>query len=235
MERIVLNNIYKQFKKSPPAKTFLSRIISADFFSRSKEEFLALKDISLKATAGEIIGIIGPNGSGKTSLLSVIAGIYKADKGGIKIKGNVISLINLYVGQQQILTMKDNIYLWASLFGLYKAEIKREFDNIVKFAELDDFVNTRIHKFSRGMIERLIFSIGIHCRPEILLLDEVFEVGDEYFKRKSVAKIKELANQGSSILVATHDLDIVNKYCQRVICLDKGEIKKEGLPQEIIR
>jgi ABC-type polysaccharide/polyol phosphate transport system ATPase subunit len=131
--------------------------------------------------------------------------------------------------------MKENIFLICSLLGLTKKEIKKRFESIVEFAGLKDFVNTKLYQFSAGMSERLSFSMAIHVNPDVLLLDEVFAVGDEDFRRKSAEKIKELAKNGVSVLFVSHELWMVEKYCDRVIWMSNGEIIKEGKPREIIK
>lgn len=233
--RIIVKDVSKKFKigfkKNQGA---LARFIS--FFSGKEPRKIiwALKHVSFKAKAGEIIGIIGENGSGKSTLLRIIAGIYDKDDGVVKINGKLISLINLKVGPKERLTTRDNIYLCCSLFDLGKKEIKKKFNSIVEFAELENFVNTKIYQFSEGMKQRLAFSIAIHCNPDILLLDEVFEVGDENFKIKSADKIKELVSKGAMVLLVSHELWMIEKYCDRVIWFDKGRIIKEGRSEEVI-
>ena len=130
--------------------------------------------------------------------------------------------------------MKDNIFLVGSLFGLSQNEIKERFDKIVDFSGLKDFVNTKIYQFSSGMLQRLAFSISIHASPQILLLDEVFEVGDEDFREKSANKIKELVGAGATVVLVSHDLQMIEKHCSRVIWLDNGKIHKIGGPKEVI-
>ena len=131
--------------------------------------------------------------------------------------------------------MKDNIYMCCSFFGLSKKETEKRFDSIIDFSELQDFINTKIYQFSEGMKQRLSFSIAIHCNPKILLVDEVFEVGDEEFKIKSVNKMKQMIKQGASILLVSHDINLIKKYCDRVIWLEKGKIIKQGNTKEVIR
>lgn len=234
MERIVVKNIFKKFRKDPTSKSTLYKLISIISKRSSKEKFLVLDDISLIIEDGEIIGIIGANGSGKSTLLRMIAGIYKADSGEIKTNGKIISIIDLTASLQSTLTMEDNIYLCGTFLGLDKKEIKKKFDEIVRFSGLDGYINTRLYKFSSGMITRLIFSIAINCNPEILLLDEIFAVGDEDFKDKSSKKIKELVKQGCCAVLAGHELGLMKKNCDKVIWLEKGKIKMEGNPNEII-
>ena len=185
-------------------------------------ELNGFKSFSQKTTlefANPIVAIVGPNGSGKSTLLRIIAGILEPDEGKVTTNGKIISLINLNAGLREKLTMKDNIHLCCSLFGLSPREIKERFNQIVKFSGLEEFVNTKIFQFSSGMLQRLAFSIAIHCNPEILLLDEVFEVGDEKFKNKSTDEIRRLAAKKISVLLVSHSLDLVAKHCNRVITL----------------
>ncbi|MDP2947645.1 MAG: ATP-binding cassette domain-containing protein, partial [Nanoarchaeota archaeon] len=213
------------FKKNQSA---LERFIILFSGKEPKKTLQALKDVSFEAEKGEIVGIIGENGSGKSTLLRTIAGIYRQDEGKITTNGKMISVINLRVGLQDRLTMKDNIYLCCSLFGLNQKDIKKNFSLIVEFSELENFINTKIYQFSEGMKQKLAFSIAIHCNPDILLLDEVFEVGDESFKIKSAKRIKNLVGEGMTVLLVSHDLHMVERYCDKVIWMEKGRIKKEG-------
>ncbi len=236
MRRIEAHGISKKFRigfvKNQGA---LARFISIFSGVEPKKIFWALKDVSLSADAGEIVGIIGENGSGKSTLLRIIAGIYDKDKGGIKTEGKIISLINLHSGLRERLAMEDNIYICCSLFGLSKKEAGRRFNSIVKFSELGNFVNTKIYQFSEGMKQRLSFSIAIHCNPDILLIDEVFEIGDEEFKVKSANKIKDFVKNGVAVLLVSHKLEMIEKHCDRVIWIDKGKIAKEGNSREVVR
>ena len=236
MKRIIVNNISKKFKIGFRKKQgALTRFISVFSGKEPKKTIWALKDISFDANSGEIIGIIGKNGSGKSTLLRIIAGVYKEDKGITDICGNVISLIGLSIGLKEKLTMKDNIYLCCSLFGLNQKEIRKKIDLIVKFAELEDFINTKVYQFSQGMLQRLAFSIAIHCNPEVLLLDEVFEVGDETFKTKSINKVKKLVENGTTALLISHDLDLIKKHCSKTIWLHKGKVLKEESSEKVVQ
>jgi len=212
----------------------LARFISLFSGKEPKRTIWALKNVSFKADAGEIIGIIGDNGSGKTTLLLTITGIYKQNHGSIIARGKIVPLNNLGIGMQTRLTMKENIYLSCSLLGLSQKDIDQKFDSIVNFSELEDFVNTKIYQFSLGMIHRLAFSITMHSNPEILLLDEAFEIGDESFKKKGSEYIKELAQKGATILLVTHELDIIQKHCHKAILLNKGLLINQGPPDQII-
>lgn len=229
MERIIVREVGKKFKIGfKKGQGALARLVS--FFSgrEARKIIWALKDVSFSINEGEIVGIIGKNGSGKSTLLRTIARIYKKNRGRVRTKGKIVSLINLNIGMQPRLTMRDNIYLCCSLFGLSQKSIKQRFNSIVEFSELETFVNTKLYQFSEGMKQRLAFSIAIHCNPDILLLDEVFEVGDKKFKIKSADKIKEIVKRGASILLVSHEMWMIEKYCDRVIWMDKGEIVKDG-------
>lgn len=235
MDRIIAENVSKRFKIGRKTKSGLARFVSMFSGKEPKKSFWALKDVSFSIKKGEIVGIIGENGSGKSTLLRIIAGVYAQDEGKVHFNGRIVSLINLYVGLQERLTMQDNIYLCCSLFGLNRREISERFNSIVEFSELEEFVNTKLYQFSNGMLQRLSFSIAVHCEPDILLLDEVFEVGDESFKKKSVEKIKELVSQGGSVILVSHDLNIVKKYCDRVIWIDEGKFRRIGKAGDVVR
>lgn len=234
--RIIIRDLVKKFKIGfRKNQGTLFRIL--DFFSgrESKKNLFALKGVSLNVKKGEILGIIGENGGGKSTLLRCIAGIYRQDKGIVKKNGKMISLINLNIGMQDRLTMKDNIFLVGALFDISRKDIKKRFNSIVEFSELKDYVNTKLYQFSNGMLQRLAFSIAIHSNPEILLLDEVFEVGDEEFKKKSAEKIKELVSKGASVVLVSHELWMIEKYCHRVIWIDEGRIKMEGDVKSVLK
>ena len=233
MQRINVEKVCKKFRLGQKNQSALARVKSIFSGGKSREVW-GLKNISFGLSEGEIVGIIGKNGSGKSSLLRVIAGIYQEDMGEITVNGKLLPLINLNIGMYPRLTMHDTIFLVGSLMDLGKKDIQQKFDSIVKFAELEEFIYTRIHKFSEGMKQRLAFSIAIHSNPDILLVDEVFEVGDEGFKERSVEAIHKMVREGMSVLLVSHDLDMVKKHCQRLILMDKGEIIREGKNDEII-
>jgi ABC-type polysaccharide/polyol phosphate transport system ATPase subunit len=237
MQKIIIaSNITKRFRIGfKDNQSVLAMFIS--FFSgrEHKKDLEALSNVAFELNSGEILGIIGSNGCGKSTLLRIIAGIYSPSSGKIILNGKIISLINLNAGLKERLTLKDNVFLCGSLFGLSQNEIKSKFNSIVEFSELHDYINTKIYQFSEGMKQRLAFSIAIHCNPEILVLDEVFEVGDEEFRHKSGKKIIEMVKNGCSVILVSHGLEMVKKYCDRVILMDKGKIIKDGNPEEIVR
>lgn len=235
MERIIVDKASKKFKIGFEKKqSALARFISMSSGRESKRTFLALKDISFSANSGDFIGIIGENASGKSTLLSVIAGIYAQEKGTVKTNGEISSSINLPIGLKEKLTMKDNIYLFCSFFNLDQKIIKERFNSIVEFAELKGFINTKIYQFSTGMKIRLSFSIAAHCNPKILLIDDYLDLIDENFKNKFVKKIEELLREGVTVLLVSHNLNLIKKHCHKVIWLHKGRILMEGKPKEVI-
>lgn len=225
MEKISLYNISKTFSIGVRRKHSALGYARALFSSReAKKDFLALDSVSLKINPGEIVGMMGSNGSGKSTLLRIMAGIYQPDSGTVKANGKVISLINLGVGLLERLPMRDNIFLVGSLFGMSSGEMQARLDSIVRFSELGEFLDTKIYQFSAGMIQRLAFSIAIHADPDILLLDEVFEVGDEDFRKKSGEKIRHLAKEGVAVVLVSHDEDLIRRNCTSLLRFEHGKI-----------
>ncbi len=234
MDRIIINNVSKTFKIGIRKNiSALSRILSLFSDRDTKKKIQVLKNISFTAKEGEVVGIIGKNGSGKSTLLRTIAGIYEKDEGSVKINGRMIPLINLNIGMQERLTMRDNIFLCCSLLGVENRMIKQRFNSIVEFSELKEYVNTKVFQFSEGMKQRLAFAIAIHSNPDILLIDEVFEVGDEKFRTKSSERIKELVKKGTTVLLVSHSLGMIEKYCDRAIWMDNGMVVKIGSSKEV--
>jgi len=235
-KQVTLQDVSKSFnigfKKD---QSFLARLVS--FFSgrEPKKKIYVLKNISFDLERGDIVGLIGGNGSGKSTLLRIIAGIYKQNSGSVETNGKVVSLINLYVGLRQRLTMRENIFLVGSLFGLDYKEIGNKMNSIAGFSGLEKFLDTKIYQFSSGMVQRLIFSIAMHANPDILLLDEVFEMGDEEFKKKSARKVRELAQKGCSVVIVSHDMDTIENFCDKTIWLASGEIRKMGKFSEVVQ
>lgn len=242
MERIIAKSISKKFNiNARKRKGLLGKIVS--LFSKdendSEKQIEVLKEVSLALNSGEILGLIGKNGSGKSTLLRIIAGIYEADSGDIQLNGETVYLAGLNNGLEEKLTMRENIHLVSSLLGLSQKEIKQKFNEIVEFSELKDYVDVKLSKFSSGMIFRLAFSISIFCvshkNPEIMLLDEVFSTGgDQRFQEKSLKKMEELIKSGAAVVLVSHDLGLIKKYCNKAIWLDEGIKKSEGNPKEVV-
>ena len=198
------------------------------------EEFWALKDVSFEVAHGATLGIIGSNGSGKTTMLKCLTGIYTPEKGAIKVDGKLAALLELGAGFHPELTGAENIFLNGSILGMSKRDVQNKFASIVEFAGLEKFIDTPVKNFSSGMVVRLGFSIASHVEPEILLIDEILSVGDQDFQRKSSEKIEEFRREGRTIVVVSHSLGLVQQLCKEVIWLDKGQIRQSGLAAEVI-
>lgn len=235
--RIELKNVSKKFLKGKK-KSALEVLL--DFFKiKEGGEFEVLKDISLKIKSGENLGVIGKNGSGKSTLLRVIAGIYRVDSGSVEVNGSLVYLTGFGHGLKPKLTMRENIFLIGSIMGLGQSDIKDKFDEIVEFSGLKEYVDTPLFKFSSGMQTRLASSIGLHCvshrKPDILLVDEVIGGGaDKDYQEKSLKKMEELLKVGSSVILVSHSLDAIKKYCDRVIWLHNGTVVMEGGAKEVV-
>ena len=200
----------------------------------SWENFWALKGLNFEIAKGETVGIIGENGAGKSTVLKLIAGMLRPDRGEIEVGGKVSGLLELGAGFQAELTGKENIYLIAGLFGLSKVEVEERFDRIVEFAGIGRFIHAPVKCYSQGMFVRLAFAIAIHVEPEILLIDDILAVGDEYFQRKCIGKIFEVRDQGATIVIVTHDMNMLKRLCSRAIFLKDGRVIKDDLPDKVI-
>ena len=214
-----------------------NRYIKAAFLRgrRAKyEEFIALNDVSFDVPHGATLGIIGSNGSGKTTMLKCLTGIYTPERGSIKIDGKVAALLELGAGFHPELTGSENVYLNGAILGMTKRDVELKFDKIVEFAGLEKFINTPVKNFSSGMVVRLGFSIAAHVEPKILLIDEILSVGDQDFQRKSTEKIEEFRREGRTIVVVSHSLGLVQQLCKEVIWLDKGKVRQSGLATDVI-
>ena len=200
-----------------------------------KNEFWAVDDVSFKVKKGESLGIIGPNGSGKTTMLKLLNGIFWPDKGKISIKGKVGALIEVGAGFHPLLTGRENIYINAAILGMTKEETDKKFDAIVEFADIGDFLDVPVKHYSSGMFVRLGFSVAVHCEPDILLVDEVLAVGDMIFQNKCINRMKELQNQQKTIVFISHNLIAVESICIKSIWMQEGILKFFGDTKETIK
>ena len=194
------------------------------------EEFWAVRHLDLDVGRGETVGLIGANGSGKSTTLKLLAGILRPTTGTVSVNGRIASLLELGAGFNGELSGRDNVYLNASLLGLSRKEVDRHFDAIVEFSELAPFIDNQVKNYSSGMYVRLGFAVAVHIDPDILLVDEVLAVGDEAFQQKCLAKIEEFQRDGRTILLVSHSLDLVEKICTQSVVLDHGEVKFAGDP-----
>lgn len=232
---IELKNITKKFKIHHEKKNSIYEYVTS-FLDRKNtvEEITILNNISLFVKKGEMLGILGLNGEGKTTLLKIISKIYTPDKGSVFINGKVIPFLELGTGFNGELTAKDNIILYGIILGFTKKEIIERIDEIAKFSELEKFLDTKLKNFSSGMNARLAFSTAISVDPDILLVDEVLSVGDITFQEKSFNKFMEFKKRGKTIIFVSHSIEQIKKTCDRAIWLHEGTIKAQGNPNDVV-
>jgi len=199
-----------------------------------REELVALDDVSFQVWAGETVGIIGPNGAGKSTVLKLISRIIEPTSGRIEVRGRVGSLLELGAGFHPDLTGRENVYLNGSLLGFSRQKMDQQYEHIVRFAELERFMDMPVKHYSSGMYMRLGFSIAIHVDPDILLVDEVLAVGDQAFQLRCLDKINELRNRGVTILFVSHDLEAVRNLCDHALWLEGGRIRARGPTEQVI-
>jgi len=211
------------------------KALGALFSRQKKREFWALRNIKLDIKKGEIFGVIGGNGAGKSTLLKIIAGIYPATEGEIEVRGNIAPLIELGASFNPELTGTENIFFAGSLYRIPRKVIRENFDRIVDFSELRNFINSPVKNYSSGMFLRLAFSMVIFFKPDIVLIDEVFSVGDEVFQQKSFEKILSFRTEGATILLVSHDLNLISQICGRVLVLNRGVESFLGPPEEAVK
>ena len=238
MNVIEVNNVSKKFRLGAMGGDLRERFSNL-FARRSPEEkaskdFWALRDISFEVAEGESFGIIGHNGSGKSTLLKLITGIYTPTSGTFKTRGRISALIEVGAGFHPDLTGRENVYMNGSVLGLKKREIDKKFDDIVAFAELEQFIDTPVKRYSSGMYMRLGFAVAAHVDPDIVLVDEVLAVGDESFQRKCMNKMLELRQNGKTILFISHAMPAVTQLCNTVMLLSHGKQIGVGDPLELI-
>ena len=218
----------KTFKIPHEHRNTLREYFVHPFHRTTYELNRVLSDISFSVEFGEFFGIIGPNGSGKSTLLKILAGIYRADSGRVEISGALSPFIELGVGFNGELTARDNIEINGALLGLTKREVRARFDHIIAFAELERFVDQKLKNFSSGMQVRLAYSIAIQAPFDILLLDEVLAVGDQSFQEKCFDTFERMREEGKTVVLVTHALDSVTRFCDRVLLLVDGEPRALG-------
>ncbi|WP_341393567.1 ABC transporter ATP-binding protein [Arthrobacter sp. G119Y2] len=199
------------------------------------EKFFALKDVSLEVKQGESVALLGLNGSGKSTLLKQISGVMLPDSGTVGTRGRVAGLIEVGAGFHPDLSGRDNVFLNGAILGMSEAEIHEKFDSIVEFSEIGQFIDTEVKFYSSGMYLRLAFSVAVHTDPEVFLVDEILAVGDEPFQKKCIAKIRELAEEGKTLVVVSHDLDLVAKICERGVLLEHGRVVMDAPVADVVR
>jgi ABC-type polysaccharide/polyol phosphate transport system ATPase subunit len=230
---IKASNISKTFHISEDSHNTVKHRLFNLFNPPRRKDILALKSTSLEINKGECIGLIGRNGCGKTTLTKVLAGVYPTDTGQIKINGSTM-LMNLGVGMSHELTARENIYVSGSVLGLKIKEVDKLFDAIVDFAEIRDFIDTKVKFFSSGMMARLAFSIAVNAGADIMFLDEIFSVGDMKFREKAVKVFESSWIQGKTVVLVSHGMEVIKAYCNRAAFMKNGQIEFFGDTEKAI-
>lgn len=232
---IEVKNLRKSFRIYHERRDSVFEALSG-FFSKRKyyEELVVLDDISFDVKKGEMFGIVGRNGTGKTTLLRLLAGIYRPSSGEVMVNGSLIPFLGLGLGFQPDMTAKANVMLYGRLLGFSRKEIKEKESEIIKFAELEKFEDTKIKNFSSGMAARLAFATAVQVDPDIVLMDEVLSVGDIGFQKKSYETFLSFKKRGKSMVLVTHNLETIKNNCERAMFLNNGKIQAIGKPEEII-
>ena len=235
---IELHGISKRFRApgGRPATTLKSAILELvrRRRHRTRDRFMALRDIDLTVEAGRTLGIVGANGSGKSTLLKLVAGIYKPDRGTIRVQGRVAPLIELGAGFHPELTGRENVVINGIILGLSQREVRRRLDEIVEFAGMGEFIDAPARTYSSGMYMRLGFAVAVHLDPDVLLMDEVLAIGDEAFARKCADRFAEFRRLGKTLLLVGHEAAIVERWCDEAVWLDHGTIRAVGAPHKVI-
>lgn len=230
---IKVNSIYKSFRIDRE-KSIFSKIKASNKSDSNEKKTMILNDVSFDIKKGEMFGIVGRNGIGKTTLLRLIAGIYKPDSGTITVNGNLIPLLSLGMGFDGQLTAKDNMMMYGKILGLSHNQILEKIPNILEFAELEDYSNVKLRTFSTGMIMRLAFSTAMQIDPDIILVDEILAVGDISFQKKSFDAFMSFRERKKTIVYVTQDVNSINNFCDRAMLLNNGKIESIGDPSTVV-
>ena len=231
-----VHKLYRRYGRRKQFATLKSAILSGSVLRDLHPDavFEALKGVSFDVAKGKTFGIVGRNGSGKSTMLKLIAGIGKPTSGTVRVDGRVSALIELGAGFHPEISGRENVYINGLMLGLSRREIARRFDEIVRFAELEEFIDAPVKTYSSGMYMRLGFAVAINVDPDVLLVDEVLAVGDEAFTHKCLDKFAEFRRRGRTILLVTHSLDLVTRFCDEALWLDGGVVKAQGDPKRVI-
>jgi ABC-type polysaccharide/polyol phosphate transport system ATPase subunit len=235
IELVNVSKVYRRYSGRQFAtlkSALLKRSLLRDL--RPNEAFVALKDVTFSVARGSTVGVIGRNGSGKSTALKLVAGITKPSAGTVKVTGRISALIELGAGFHPEISGRENVFINGIMLGLSKREVEERFDDIVNFAELREFIDAPVKTYSSGMYMRLGFAVAIHVDPEVLLVDEVLAVGDEAFTHKCLDKFGELHRRGKTVLIVTHSLGLVERLCDDAVWLDAGEKQMQGDPKRVV-
>src|SRR6266480_3002320 len=231
---IEVAGVSKSFRIPHEQRTYFKEYFLHPFRRTTYERNDALQSVTFSVEAGEFFGIFGPNGSGKSTLLRILAGIYVPESGLVRVNGLLSPFIELGVGFNLELTARDNIRTNATLAGLTKRQLDERFEEILAFSELERFVDQKLKNYSSGMLMRLAYSIAIQIPFDVLLLDEVLAVGDESFQEKCFTTFERFREDGKTIVLVTHQFDLLRRFCDRVLLLEKGVVRVVGSPGEVI-
>jgi ABC-type polysaccharide/polyol phosphate transport system ATPase subunit len=230
------SKVYRRYSRRHQFSTLKSALLSRSLIRdlRPDETFAAVRDVTFSVPRGRTLGVIGRNGSGKSTLLKLVAGITKPTTGTVRVAGRISALIELGAGFHPEISGRENVFINGIMLGLTKREIARRFDEIVEFAEMKDFIDAPVKTYSSGMYMRLGFAVAIHVDPDVLLVDEVLAVGDEGFTHKCLDKFAEFKRRGKTILLVTHALGLVERFCDDALWMDSGQMKGMGDPKRVV-
>src|SRR6266446_3775453 len=236
IELVNVTKVYRRYTRRKQFATLKSALLTGSLIQdlRPDEKFPALQDVSFIVPAGKTYGIIGRNGSGKSTVLKLVAGITKPTSGTVTVRGRISALIELGAGFHPEISGRENVFINGIMLGLTKREIQERFDDIVEFAELKEFIDAPVKTYSSGMYMRLGFAVAINVDPDVLLVDEVLAVGDEGFTHKCLDKFGEFRRRGKTILLVTHSLNLIERFCDDAVWLDAGEKRADGDPKRVI-
>jgi ABC-type polysaccharide/polyol phosphate transport system ATPase subunit len=231
---IEVAGVSKSFRIPHEQRTYFKEYFLHPFRGTTYERNEALQDVTFSVEAGEFFGIFGPNGSGKSTLLRILAGIYVPDAGLVRVNGLLSPFIELGIGFNLELNAPDNIRINSTLAGLTERQLDARFDEILEFSELERFVDQKLKNYSSGMLVRLAYSIAIQIPFEVLLLDEVLAVGDESFQEKCFATFDRFKDEGKTVVLVTHDLKLLSRFCDRVLLIENGVVRATGSSDDVI-
>jgi len=236
IEATDVTKIYRRYGRRHHFATLKSALLTGSLIRdlRAEERFAAVDNVSFSVRAGTTFGIVGRNGSGKSTMLKLVAGITKPTRGSVTVTGRISALIELGAGFHPEISGRENVFINGIMLGLSKREIMRRFDEIVEFAEVRDFIDAPVKTYSSGMYVRLGFAVAIHVDPDVLLVDEVLAVGDQSFTHKCLDKFAEFKRRGKTILLVTHSLELVERFCDEALWLDAGRIRATGDPRRVV-
>lgn len=232
-DRIVVDDVAKSFTRRH-SRSLKETLVWAAQRRELRARFRAVSGVSLRIAEGESVALIGHNGSGKSTLLKLMAGVLVPDSGQVLVRGRLAGLIEVGAGLHPDLTGRENIALNGSILGMSQAQVRRRFEEIVAFSELEDFLETQVRFYSSGMFLRLAFAVAVHTDPDVFLVDEILAVGDEPFRRKCLDRISEMRAEGRTLVVVSHDLNLLDRVCDRGVVLRRGEVVAQGSVPEAV-